>query len=180
MNLKNIMNKAILLIISVFFLFSGCSKDDDEEPQGTDITEKLVINELMPTNSTVVADQDGEYDDWIELYNLSEEDIDISRFYLSDKKDDLTRWQFPAGTVIRKKGYLIIWADGDSTTQAGLHTNYKLSAEDGENVVLLTPEQQLIDLVEFPPTLIEQSYARVPNGTGDFQWTTPTFNAVND
>ena len=169
-----------LLFYALALFFTSCNNDDDDEPQGAGITESLVINELMPKNSTVAADQDGEYDDWIELYNLSDEDMDVSGFYLTDSKSNLTRWQFPAGTVIRKNAYLIVWADGDSTTQAGLHTNYKLSAEDGENVVLLTPDQQLIDLVEFPPTLIEQSYARIPNGTGDFQWTTPTFNAQND
>lgn len=174
------MNKtALLLLASILMGFSACNKDDDPIDE-VDDTINIVINELMPRNSETVADQDGEYDDWVELYNFSDEDVDVTGFYLTDSKSNLTRWQFPAGTVIRKKGFLIIWADGDSTTQAGLHTNYKLSAEDGENVVLLTPEQELIDLVEFPPTLLEQSYARIPNGTGDFEWTTPTFNAPNN
>lgn len=174
------MNKTILLLFAVFVFLAGCSKDDDEEPQESGIAGSVVINELMPKNSATVADQDGEYDDWIELYNLSDEDVDISGFFISDKKNNPTRWQFPEGTVIGQKDYLIVWADGDSMTQAGLHTNFKLSAAEGENVVFMTSDQQLIDLVEFPPTLIEQSYARIPNGTGDFQWTTPTFNAPND
>jgi hypothetical protein len=60
-----------------------------------------------------------------------------------------------------------------------LHTNYKLSAE-GENVLLLTPEQEIINLVEYPATTIERSYARIPDGTGDFTWASPTFNESND
>ncbi|MDP2113378.1 MAG: hypothetical protein Q8K69_04910 [Bacteroidota bacterium] len=49
----------------------------------------------------------------------------------------------------------------------------------GENVVLLSPDLVVIDQVKYPATTIEQSYARIPNGTGDFVWATPTFNAEN-
>ena len=100
--------------------------------------------------------------------------IDTSGFYLSDSKKETAKWKFPTGTIIGKNGYLIIWADGDST-QTGLHTNYKLSA-DGENIVLLSPSQEVINLVEYPATVLEQSYARVPNDNGNFKWSIPTFN----
>jgi hypothetical protein len=137
-----------------------------------------LINELLPKNSQHGSDQDGEFDDWIELYNPADEDQDISGYYLTDSKKDLTKWKFPVGTTIGSKSYLIVWADGD-TTQVGLHTNYKLSA-DGENVVLLTPDQQVINIVEYPATLQEQSWARKPNATGNFTWSVPTFNKSND
>jgi hypothetical protein len=45
---------------------------------------------------------------------------------------------------------------------------------------LLTPTQEVINLVEYPATVLEQSYARKPNGTGDFQWAAPTFNKSNN
>lgn len=161
-----------LFTLSIILAMFGCS--DDEE---ININKSIVINEILPKNIQSGADQDGEFDDWIELYNLAGEDIDISGFYLSDSKKEPTKWKFPAGTVIGRNDYLIVWADED-TLQNGLHTNYKLSA-DGENVVLLSPEQEVLNLVEYPPTLIEQSYARVPNGTGDFKWSVPTFNETN-
>ena len=162
----------------VFFLFiiigfTNCNSDDP-----VDETPYVVINEILPKNTQHGSDQDGEFDDWIELFNPANVDQDISGYYLSDSKKVPTKWKFPAGTVIAKNGYLIVWADGDST-QVGLHTNYKLSA-DGENVVLLSPDQQVINLVEYPVTLIEQSWARKPNGTGDFEWSVPTFNKSND
>ena len=168
--------KKIGLVLLLFAILTACTKDTPEE-EGININDSIVINELMPKNSQYGSDQDGEFDDWIELYNLSNEDLDISGFYLSDSKKDVTKWKFPQGTIIGKNGFLIVWADGD-TTQVGLHTNYKLSAA-GENVVLLSPEQELINLVEYPETLIEQSWARVPNGTGDFKWSSPTFNKSN-
>jgi hypothetical protein len=169
------MKKAGFFIL-IFSLigFTGCNNDDEN----IDITKSIVINEVLPKNSQNGADQDGEYDDWIELYNLANEDIDISGYYLSDSKKEPAKWKFPANTIISKNGYLIVWADED-TTQTGLHTNYKLSA-DGENIVLLTPTQEVINLVEYPATVLEQSYARVPNGTGDFKWSAPSFNKANN
>ncbi len=107
----------------------------------------MVVNELMAVNSITAADQDGEYDDWIELYNLTEDEIDLSGFYLTDSKKNLTKWKFPEGTSITAKGYLIVWADGD-TMQVGLHTNYKLSSL-GERVLILSPEVEVLDKVEY-------------------------------
>ncbi len=164
----------LLLLIFIVIGFTNCNNDDPVIEE----TPKIVINELLPKNTQYGSDQDDEFDDWIELYNPANEDQDISGYYLTDSKKDLTKWKFPAGTVIAKNGYLIVWADGDST-QVGLHTNYKLSA-DGENVVLLSPDQQVINLVEYPITLIEQSWARKPNGTGDFEWSVPSYNQSND
>lgn len=167
------------LIGLMVILMVNCKKDKVEDTvPGIDINKSFVINELMPKNTQFGSDQNDEFDDWIELYNLSNEDLDISGFYLSDSKKEVTKWKFPPGTTLTKNGYLIVWADAD-TLQVGLHTNYKLSAL-GENVVLLSPELDIIDLVEYPVTVLPQSYARMPNGTGNFSWsTTPTYNAEN-
>jgi len=142
--------------------FTNCNNDDPVIEE----TPKILINELLPKNTQYGSDQDGEYDDWIEIYNPANVDQDISGYYLTDSKKNLTKWKFPVGTTISKNSYLIVWADED-TTQVGLHTNFKLSA-DGENVVLLTPQLDVINLVEYPITLQEQSWARKPNATGDF------------
>ena len=160
-------------LIVLFVVVAACNKDNDDEPKSN-----VVINELLPVNRNSGSDQNGEFDDWIELYNLSEETADISGYYLTDSKKNLTKWQFPAGTTIAGKGYLIIWADGD-TLQAGLHTPYKLSSE-GEKVLLLTPDLKVVDETEYPATDIQQSWARIPNGTGNFQWSEPTFNRANE
>jgi hypothetical protein len=164
-----------VIFVLLILVSNGCNNNDKE----TDLIESIVINEILPKNTQYGSDEDGEFDDWVELFNLTNEEIDISGFYLTDSKKQPTKWKFPSGTVIGKNGFLIVWADGDSTHISGMHTNYKLSA-DGENIVFLTPSQEVIDLVEYPATLIEQSYARVPNGTGKFKWSVPTFNKSND
>jgi hypothetical protein len=169
--------KQIKLVILLFtvIVFTNCNNDDPVVEE----TPKIVINELLPKNSQNGSDEDGDFDDWIELYNPADEVQDISGYYLSDSKKNPAKWKLPQGTTIGANGYLIVWADEDSTHVSGLHTNYKLSA-DGENVVLLTPSQEVIDLVEYPITLVEQSWARKPNGTGAFKWSVPTFNKAND
>lgn len=163
----------ILLIVGLVSCNNDNKEDEDEK------NKSVVINEILPINTQYGSDEDGDFDDWIELYNLSNENIDISGYYLTDSKKNYTKWKFPTGTTIVKNGFLIVWADGDSTHVSGLHTNYKLSS-DGENVVLLSPELEVLDLVEYPATVLEQSYARVPNGTGKFKWSVPTFNKSND
>jgi hypothetical protein len=163
---------AFLFLLSVITLNYSCKKTYETT------SAEVVINELMPVNSSTVADNYGEFDDWIELFNKSAGTIDLSGYYLSDNHKNPSKWQFPQGTVITGKGYLIIWADGDST-EFGLHTNFKLSSS-GEEAVLAKPDLTVIDKITFPAPVLELSFSRVPNGTGVFKWQNPTYNKSND
>jgi hypothetical protein len=172
--INQIMNRKIILLLWFIILICQYSCEKAPDPSRGDI----VINELLPVNTSIVADQDGEYDDWIELYNLSGSVKDISGYFLSDNKDHFSKWVFPAGTSIPGNGYLIIWADDDSA-QVGLHANFKLSSL-GEEVLLSLPDGTLTDKVIFPGQSIELSFSRNPDGTGSFRWQTPTFNSSNN
>ena len=167
--LKNI---TFLFILLILIILNSCKKTYELVPGD------VVINELMAHNSTTVADQNGEYDDWIELFNLSYATIDLSGYFLADSKKDITKWEFPQGTSIAANGYLIIWADKD-TTEVGLHANFKLSSA-GEKVILTRPDDVIMDKIEYPAQAFELSYSRRPNGTGPFKWQTPTFGKSND
>lgn len=138
----------------------------------------VVINELQAVNTETAADQDGEYDDWIEMFNLASVPLDLSGYYLTDSRDNPAKWKIPSGSSIPARGYLIIWADKD-TTQAGLHANFRLSSA-GEKLYFMTPDLLIIDRVEYDPQLIEIAFARNPDGTGDFRWQAPTFNKSNN
>lgn len=137
----------------------------------------VVINEVMPVNNVTIADQNGEFDDWIELFNLSSASVNLSGYFLSDNKKEPGKWKFPQGTNIAGNSYLIIWADGD-TTETGLHASFKLSSS-GEDVVLSDPSKVKLDKISYPAQPLELSYSRVPNGTGEFKWQTPTYNRTN-
>jgi hypothetical protein len=173
MSFKAMINKKILLLFfTILVLQTACKKPD--KPTESDI----VLNELLPVNTSTVPDQNGEFDDWIELYNLSGSAKDISGYFLSDNKDHFSKWEFPSGTSIPGNGYLIIWADNDSA-QVGLHANFKLSSQ-GEEVLLSTPDGTLIDKVIYPGQTLELSFSRNPDGTGSFRWQIPTFNTSNN
>lgn len=137
------------------------------------------INEIMPANKTVATDEEGEYGDWIELYNTSNSAVDLSGWYLTDEDIKLTRWAFPEGTRIEANDTLIIWADDKEDLTTGLHANFKLSAA-GESVYLVTPELDFADKLNFADAQDDWSYARSPNGSGEFTWTaSPTFDGNN-
>ncbi len=136
----------------------------------------VVINEFGADNSTI-ADPAGEFGAWIELYNTTDQPVDLEGAYLSNAFAQSAMWKFPAGATIGAGGYLIVWADGDSA-QSGLHTNFQLSAGGGQ-IILSGSGMELADSVRFGAQSKDRSMARIPNGTGPFVPAAPTFNAMN-
>jgi hypothetical protein len=160
------------LLIFATVLFTDCAKPPEL------VSGDIIINELLPVNKTIAPDQNGQYDDWIELYNLTPIEQDISGYYLSNSQKDYKKWKIPAGTTISANGFLIIWADKD-IEQLGLHANFKLSSQ-GEEVFLTSSNGDLIDDVKYPAQTQELSYSRNPDGSGAFQYQTPTFDRSNN
>lgn len=140
------------------------------------ITGDVVINEFMADNETTVADQDGEYDDWIEFYNNSENTLSLGGYFLSDQASEPDKWSFP-DTTIAAGGYLIVWADDDEE-QEGLHANFKLS-KSGETIILSYLALNILDEVNFGQQKPDTTTGRYPNGTGNFFEMLPTFGAEN-
>lgn len=138
----------------------------------------IAINEIMAQNTTTIADADGEYEDWIELYNNTDSTLSLDNLHLTDTNTNLIKWGFPAGLTIAPHGFLTVWADED-LTQSGLHADFKLSAS-GESVILAYPDGTIVDSVDFGAQTANMGYARVPDGTGDFVIQTPSYNATNN
>ena len=126
----------------------------------------LAINEFMASNSSCIQDPQRQYDDWIEIHNYGPDAIDIGGMYLTDNLSDTTKWRIPSNnttaTTIPAGGYLLIWADND-TTDAGLHANFKLDA-DGEEIGLFESDGiTLIDSIVFGDQATDISYGRYPD-----------------
>ena len=68
----------------------------------------IFINELMADNISTIADDNSDYDDWVELYNDTDKDIDLGGMYLTDNLLNPTKWQFPNLTKIKSKKYSIL------------------------------------------------------------------------
>jgi hypothetical protein len=136
----------------------------------------VVINEIMASNSSMLADPQGEFDDWIELHNVTDQEVDLSGWYLSDEPANPRKWVFPPGTTIPSSGFLLVWADEDGTATPGLHASFKLSGS-GEEIFLSETDPNLnvlLDSVAFGPQTTDRSYGRAAAEPNRFEIMDPT------
>ncbi len=120
----------------------------------------LVINEIMSSNGSTIADEHGDYDDWIELHNYGTQPINLNGFFLSDNDDAPTKWALPA-MVMNPGSFLLVWADSD-IEQGPLHTNFNISAS-GEGIYLFKEEPnglRHIDQIQLPPLPTNYTFGR--------------------
>ncbi|MGC9326385.1 MAG: PA14 domain-containing protein, partial [Candidatus Hinthialibacter sp.] len=101
--------------------------------------EKIYITELMADGNTTFADEDGEYPDWIELFNSGVDAVHLYGWHLTDDPDNLTKWTFP-NINLPAGSFLLIFASGKDRSNADspLHTNFRLEIE-GEYLALSKP-----------------------------------------
>ncbi len=123
------------------------------------VSQKIIITEVMSSNSTTIMDQFSEYDDWIEIYNPQDTSVNLSGMFLTDKKDNLSKWIFPQDMVIAPKGYKIIWCDEDQE-QGNDHTNFKLSSNGEYAALVYNDSISIIDSISFPALRENESYSR--------------------
>lgn len=129
----------------------------------------LYINEFMASNATTICDSFGSYSDWIELYNSTDTDMDISGFGISDNLSQPMKYRFPDGTTIAAKGYLVVFCSGNEGMQNGeLHAPFGLRSY-GEDVVIANKAGRIIDSYSFKNQETDVSMARIPDGAGEFQ-----------
>lgn len=156
-----------LLILYFFTSLSAQSPNPGE----------VVINEILSSNTNGARDENAELEDWIELYNRTNQAKSLFGLYLTDKRDNPDKWEFPNGTFIPASGFLIVWADEDSS-QGPLHANFKLSVS-GEFVMLSNGATVVHDSISFGVQQPDISFGRYPNGTGPFVTMPPSFSKVN-
>lgn len=141
---------SILLTLALLVSASGCgSRAITDTPADPDLDIKkpavgepaeetpareysVRINELMAKNRVTVQDEDGDYSDWIELYNYGTESVSLSGLYLSDESNSMG-WALP-DRELGAGEYITVFASGKDRTEGTLHTDFSLSA--GETVRL--------------------------------------------
>jgi len=141
-------------------------------------THRLYINEFMAVNNHTVKDAQGDYDDWIELYNPGNSVVDIGGMYFSDDADEPLKWQIPSNnsqTLIVAHGFLLLWADGQPAA-GPLHLGFKLSGKGEEIVFYEQNAVTLIDAIAFGAQSGDVSFGREPDGSAHwvfFEQATP-------
>ena len=122
----------------------------------------------MAVNDAVLADPaDGDFEDWIELYNPGTDPVDLTGFTLTDDLSAPNKWQFPAGSFIAGRGFIIVWADGEPEQtgfEESLHASFRLNS-DGETISLSQANGQLVDQISFGPQTANRSEGRFPDGS---------------
>lgn len=139
----------------------------------------LVINEFLASNDASFADPNGDYDDWVEIYNNGSEPISMKGMYLTDDFSNPRRWMFP-DTTIQPGGFLLVWTDDDEN-QGALHTDFKLDA-DGEQVGLFSDDATgnvPIDTLSFVDQKTDTSFGRIPDGSATWLFLKPTPGMAN-
>ncbi len=128
----------------------------------------LRINEFLASNVATNADDAGEFDDWLEIFNAGPSDVFLSGMYLTDDPGNLTKWMFSLGGIMLESGgYQLIWCDEDQE-QSGLHSNFKLS-RNGEFLALVGADGvTIVDALNYGEQETDVSYGRATDGVG--QW----------
>lgn len=157
-----------------------------EEERKEDLAVPLRINEVSAGNSVFINDY-FKKNDWLELYNPTDLDLNVAGLYISDKLDNPMKYQIPSSptinTIVPAHGYLVIWADKlDPVTQ--LHVPFKLENGDSEAVCIVSSPEFVANneaffnahptFAEFADGLLyvthggDQSVGRYPDGSNDF------------
>jgi len=153
-----------------------CSGVDSDIDTGV-----VLINEFMVRNSgsSPYMDCIKQHGDWVELYNPGPESMQMSNFYLSDRIDNLDKYQLH-DTVIPAGGLYLLWS-GDTTNDSGncVHHNHFDFGFDWNDIVnvemvlLSNGSGEIIDSVSFvgisEATKQDTSYGRFPNGSGTWK-----------
>jgi hypothetical protein len=140
-----------LLIVLLSLVLLSCSRDEPFiAPAPPVVLDPIKLNEIYSNGSP----------DWIELYNPNSQSVDITGYLIYDDGVTTKTSPFPTGTVIAAKGFLTVACDDGATGG-----NFKLSSS-GERVILTTKAGVVADSITFPALATDQSYSRVPDGSG--------------
>ncbi len=137
------------------------------------------LSELMASNASTHADEDGDFPDWVEIGNPDGSPVDLEGYYLTDDAGELTKWRFPE-VAIAPGGHLVVFASDKDRDVGELHTNFKLSAG-GEYLALVAPDgSTVVDAFDpgFPAVGQDVSFG-IDNAAAPSFFNTPTPGSAN-
>ncbi len=142
---------------------------------------QIVINEYSCSNVSSYADNFGGFEDWIELYNTTASPVNLTGYYLSDRKTNPTKWQL-GNVTIAANGFLRVWASNRRINSgANLHTSFKLTQCKPEAIVLSNASAVILDSLTLKRTQAGHSRGRTTNGAATWNvFLNPTSNASNN
>ncbi len=160
----------ILFIIAIGLVFIFHKNNDFVK------TGSIYISEIVASNSYTYKDNDGEYSDYIEIYNGYNHQINLLNYRISDSIYEVSKWSFPDITI-EPHEYFILFASGKNKclTKNACHTNFKLKSE-GETISLIDDTGNIISRVTFKKLMNDEAYSYV---NGNYYVTIPTPGKMN-
>ena len=144
---------------------------------------QIVINELMPTNRGIIADDNADLSDWFEIYLPTGGGNDnLRNYFFSNDRDQPFKWRIPNSTVLTPGTKLLIFASGKNRVASGkIHTNFKLSSSrNNAELIICDTNGNIVDAHTTLGVSSFYSYARIPDGTSNWQmYTKPTPGTTN-
>ena len=98
------------------------------------------LNEVCSRNISIISDEDGDFEDWIEIYNPDTIPVELKNYYLSDDKDELNMWTFPDITIGSEE-YMVVFASGKDKNNTIHHWETALHGDSAWH--MLNPEEQV-------------------------------------
>jgi len=146
----------------------------------SNLQSQVLINEYCAANVSVNTDNFGENEDWIELYNAGSVAVNLNGYWLSDKVNNIQKWQIPA-INIAAGGKAIIWCSSRNITTGPYHANFGLTQSEGsDHVILADPTGTILDSTKVRRCQQNHSRGRISDGASTWGvFTTPTPNAAN-
>lgn len=154
--------------------------------QGSANLPPVVINEISASNNIYINDLQKK-EDWVELYNTTSEDIDLSGMFLSDNLNKPEKWQIgselsadsPISTIIPAHGYKIIWCDKEEGV-FDLHAPFKLENTDQKQLVLSAADGSWHDTLTYCAHLTTETVGHYPDASRNiYKLTRPTIEKTN-
>ena len=148
----------------------------------------LKINEVLVTNEQNYQDDYGLHNAWIEIFNTSFASVNIEGCYLTNDKDNPSKYPIPNGDVlplIKPRQHILFWADG-MPNRGTFHVSFTLDPSKENYIALYDSNgKTLIDEITVPAGMLaDQSYAREEDGSanwvikggGEHSYVTPSTN----
>ncbi len=126
-------------------------------------TVPVFINEFMAGNNGALLDEHGDADDWIEVHNRTDEDIDLGGYTITDDLGERGKHTIEAGVIVPADGFLVLWADDEEESEGPTHLDFKLD-KGGEELGLYYPNTLPLTSLSFGPQHDDVSAAREYDG----------------
>lgn len=158
--------------------------DNENEDGNENKNYPVKLNEISAANSIYVNDY-MKKDDWVELYNTTDKDIDLTGYYLTDNVENLTKFRIDEtdvkdGNILPAHGFRLVWCSKLGRSGREIHANFKLANDEGAYVILSNPEQTWADTLTYQPMNGDETCGRYPDGTdGSYIMQLPTCSASN-